>query len=267
MVTPIPLATNIEDLVPLVNHLAKKVNGLETDVAQLKSALEDVHERTLGDISVAPQPKTQYAKGVQTAAYEGAVNANAACPMSTRAMPVSTQDLDGDSSPSPSSRSNKSRHRSSRRQNIHDSRSEEPQEDPAASPFPAIRGDKLEREFFSPSNPKVGDRLPRQPALSKAPGDGRDLRARVEEDDDEVDEGYGGEETHEAAAPTPALKKATKSSSSRRVSSQHPRERVIGGDRSVVEMQHELDGGRVPPQTNVIKVLRELEEDYRHYLR
>jgi hypothetical protein len=73
------------------------------------------------------------------------------------------------------------------------------------------------------------------------------LKARVE---DEVDEGYGGEEPVAQQAQQPVSEP-----------------RVQSGNVSVAEIEHELDAGRVPPQTNIMKVLRELEDDYKHYLR
>ena len=169
---------------------------------------------------------------------------------------------DGDSSPSPrsriqgDSRSNSllkaqeddrtEGHRSARK-NVHDSRSEEPQEDPASSPFPAIRGDKLEREFFSPAS---------KAAASKASARStKHLAARVE-DVDEVDEGYGGEEIVQEK-PVALVKARSQSARHEKQVSKYHAE----------EVAHELDGGKVPPQTNVMKVLRELEDDYKHYLR
>lgn len=166
---------------------------------------------------------------------------------------------DGDSSPTPRSRvygdsrslsvqrnrdESGEGHRSGRR-SVHDSRSNEPQDDPASSPFPAIRGDKLEREFFSPAPKAAQEQIKARQS--------KDLAARVEDAED-VDEGYGGEEIVQIGVPT---KTATTSSQP----SKHTTKRVTQ------EIEHELDAGRVPPQTNVMKVLRELEDDYKHYLR
>jgi hypothetical protein len=217
-----------------------------------------------------PGRKTQYTEGIQTAAYYGTRSAS---PDQHESVPTKSEEPrktmlsqmvedDGDSSPSPRSRiQGDSRSNSllkaqgddsnegprSARKNVHDSRSEEPQEDPASSPFPAIRGDKLEREFFSPASKAAANKASTRST--------KHLAARVE-DADEVDEGYGGEEiVHEKPV---ALAK---------VRSQSARQEKQGSKYHPEEVAHELDGGKVPPQTNVMKVLRELEDDYKHYLR
>jgi hypothetical protein len=176
----------------------------------------------------------------------------------TMMMAEAAQD-DGDSSPTPRSRvysdsrslsvqrnrngedEDAEGHRSGRK-SVHDSRSDEPQEDPASSPFPAIRGNKLEREFFSPAPKAAREQIkPRQT---------KDLAARVEDAED-IDEGYGGEEIIQTAVTSKTAVRPNKDSAKR----------------VAQEIEHELDGGKVPPQTNVMKVLRELEDDYKHYLR
>jgi len=210
--------------------------------------------------------KTQVEEGTQAAAYESAdppmpvsalkkniPSGERKLSSSRKAMFAQLTQEDGDSSPSPRSRiqgesrslsmrssegdENSSRRKS--RRSINEYKHDAVQEDPAASPFPAIRGDRLEREFFSPA--------PKPTASSMQNKQNSHLKARVE---DEVDEGYGGEE--------PVVQQAQQSVSKPRVQS---------GNVSVVEIEHELDAGRVPPQTNIMKVLRELEDDYKHYLR
>ena len=301
------------DLLPLVNHLTRKVDGLEAEVARLKDVVEGAYERTVGEINLPlknkqtsdqdaqvrtlecfdhhsqcvahdrftpqrppsrahtePGRKSQYADGVQTAAYYD-VRSDSTDP--PRTAPIRTEEGsksrktmmagaaqdDGDSSPTPRSRvygdsrslsvqrnadDDGEGHRSGRR-SVHHSRSNEPQEDPASSPFPAIRGDKLEREFFSPG--------PKMAKVQVKARQTKDLAARVEDADD-VDEGYGGEEIVQVVPPV-------KTASSSYRPSKDTAKRVTQ------EIEHELDGGRVPPQTNVMKVLRELEDDYKHYLR
>jgi hypothetical protein len=218
-----------------------------------------------------PGRKSQYAEGVQTAAYHGTRSASpdqlqsvsAKSDVTRKTMLSQMVEDDGDSSPSPrsrvqgDSRSNSllkaqgdetNEGRRSARKSVHDSRSEEPQEDPTSSPFPAIRGDKLEREFFSPAS---------KAAINKPSARStKHLAARVE-DVDEVDEGYGGEEIIREKPVVAAVK--VRSSSARY-------EKQVSKPYAE-EVAHELDGGKVPPQTNVMKVLRELEDDYKHYLR
>jgi hypothetical protein len=63
--------------------------------------------------------------------------------------------------------------------------------------------------------------------------------------DDLVDEGYGGEE-HDHAVPSSAAAGI----------------KVAELERALVD-----NDGRLPPQTIVMSVLREIEDDYKHYLR
>jgi hypothetical protein len=45
------------DLLPLVNHLTRKVDGLEAEVARLKDVVEGVYERTVGEINLPLKTK------------------------------------------------------------------------------------------------------------------------------------------------------------------------------------------------------------------
>ncbi len=156
--------------------------------------------------------KSQFDEGVQAAAYDGAPRSSSA---------QHQHEDDGHSSPTPrqSGSPRHSRRQHHRERSTYQSRSVEPQ-DLAVSPFPAIRGEDLERDFFSPQKP-----IP-------MPKHG----VRIEED--LVDEGYGGEEHDDMGVKIAEIEKALAS-----------------------------DKGEVPPQTAVMSVLREIEDDYKHYLR
>jgi hypothetical protein len=47
-------SASLADLVPLVNHLLKKVDGLESEVNRLKDVVEGAYERTIGEITLKP---------------------------------------------------------------------------------------------------------------------------------------------------------------------------------------------------------------------
>lgn len=49
--------TEMGDLLPLVNHLTRKVDGLELEVARLKDVVEGAYERTVGEINLPLKSK------------------------------------------------------------------------------------------------------------------------------------------------------------------------------------------------------------------
>jgi len=63
--------TELADLFPLVNHLNKKVDGLEAEVARLKHVVEDAYERTIGEIR--PEATRQQRRVVSDEAEVSAV--------------------------------------------------------------------------------------------------------------------------------------------------------------------------------------------------
>lgn len=189
---------------------------LDAGLARCTKSAEALQSQSTRTRKISGQ--SQLSDGIQAAAYDGAARRPSFAPKNV--------ETDGESSPSPRSsfadgrRSRRHRHH---RDTHHDSRSDEPQRDPAASPFPAIRGSELEKDFFSP----VAERKRSRAVL-----------------DDLVDEGYGGEEQIK--------------------SNKHGRGEVLRVD----ELERALadSEGRLPPQTIVISVLREIEDDYGHYL-
>jgi hypothetical protein len=108
---------------------------------------------------------------------------------------------------------------------IHDSRSDEPQDDPAASPFPSIRGERLEKDFFSPQQ-KVRAGKPSSHNLEP-------------ETDRPAPEQHDQHKTEADPAP-------------------------LGLDS--LDQALRRNDGKLPPQTLVMSVLREIEDDYQHYL-
>lgn len=157
-----------------------------------------------------PGPDSQFDVGVQTVAYDGTAEKGA------QSHQVNAED-DGHNSPSPriSGQSRLKTRRSGltetpRRRDFNGS------QDPATSPFPAIRGDDLERDFFSP---------PRK--VNAAPS--------------QFSQGTASETMNKQPAADQKLRDV---------------ERAIS-----------TADGRAPRQSLVISVLREIEDDYRHYLK
>lgn len=239
----------------MMDGLMRRIGQLETEVGRLRSVVERAvelkdatfdGERTIREVSCTspshdeanlaqndtPRP-TQYQEGLLAAAYEDARPRQAFARteevLVQKPLTPPPSDEDGQISPSPSQgrRSRPDTHDSkpSRRPRrnharIHDSRSDEPQDDPAASPFPSIRGERLEKEFFSPQKVRAG-----QPAVARDP--------------ETQNKPANGEHTTDKTTP-------------------------LGLD--TLDQALRRDDGKLPPQTLVMSVLREIEDDYQHYL-
>ncbi len=217
-------------------------------------------ERPINRARSEPGPPSQYQDGIHTAAYQGTENQN----RKTKLHAIVESDTDGDLSPSPQpSLTSRSLHRADKylfnaqrirkhrdqpqptmpaspgnRSNASAARSDEPQEDPSMEAFPAIRGERLEKEFFDspgrvhPSqNPAQQQRQQHQtktdrPVQRRAPV----IEAEAKHD---VDADSAGTETDKAAKLESALKYGSE---------------------------------RLPAATHIMDVLKELEEDFNHYL-
>ncbi|KAJ9102350.1 hypothetical protein QFC21_002750 [Naganishia friedmannii] len=267
---PDGLDTMMDGLMRRIEQLEREVGRLRSVVqraVELKDATFD-GERTMmqGDqeknTRKASAKPSQYQEGLVAAAYNGSDNREPFGQAFGRSehvlidkplTPPPSDEDHGQISPSanrnfvktstnmeshPDRAAGRRQRRRSRR-DIHDSRSDEPQEDPATSPFPSIRGERLEQEFFSPSQkPRVG-----RPSSGNALRFGDTARVPVEKHKhaDHEDRGYGTEEKAKGAAPA-AL--------------------------HIDELDQVLrrNDGEMPPQTLVMSVLREIEDDYKHYL-
>lgn len=245
----------------MMDGLIQRIGQLENEVGKLRSVVERAvelkdatfdGERTMRQVSRTsrrlgwrhalicvqddvPRP-TQYQEGLVAAAYEDSSPAFARTEQVLVQKPLTPPPSDEDAqiSPSPSGGRSHSEYPASkpsrrlRRKDtrIHDSRSDEPQDDPAASPFPSIRGERLEKEFFSPLQ-KVRAGKPSSPRNPEHESD----RPTREQHDQHRTEAY----------PAP-----------------------LGLDS--LDQALRRNDGKLPPQTLVMSVLREIEDDYQHYL-
>ena len=133
---------------------------------------------------------------------------------------------------------------------------------PASTPFPEIRGARLERMFFSaPAHNEKTCRMCRRRQRPHSPLDGngaqkplwypasrgRDVRARV---DDEEEGGNDNNDWVEGAEPNVGRDKGKASDT----------------DAYNLEfLKRSTPRDRLPPQTVLVRVLRELEDDFTHY--
>ncbi|THH14555.1 hypothetical protein EW146_g5788 [Bondarzewia mesenterica] len=132
-------------------------------------------------------------------------------------------------------------------------------EPPEPTPFPQIRGEHLERLFFSaPEHNEKTCRVCRRRRRPESPSGtygtqrplwyhaskGRDLRARVEDAGDD-DEGFA-----EGSEENAGLAKG---------------KMPEGVARDLNFLKQDAAEGRLPPQTVLMRVLRELEDDFTHY--
>jgi hypothetical protein len=144
---------------------------------------------------------------------------------------VSTESEASYTSPSPASRSVSSRQSRNR----------------PSSPFPSIRGEHLEKMFFNAPDHDESrcrtccqtlsrDRRKTRASSTLPPAASTDRRVP----DEDLDEGYGGEEPVPAPVPTATHRK----------------------DASRETM---AENSKLPPQTVLTRVVRELEDDFVHY--
>ncbi|KAI0051082.1 hypothetical protein FA95DRAFT_1485994 [Auriscalpium vulgare] len=155
-----------------------------------------------------------------------------------------------------------SRHRSDNEPHVQRTKVSAPSEDRVESPFPQIRGEQLERLFFSAPDhnvktctvcrrrqPSDWDADAVQRPLWYPASRGKTVRI-AEQDQEDVDEGF-------AEGSEPA--------------EEHPVGRA-GKGKAPVSLAPNLQflsqngrADRLPPQTVLVRVLRELEDDFTHY--
>ncbi|KAJ9092615.1 hypothetical protein QFC19_008653 [Naganishia cerealis] len=262
---PRGLNTLMDGLMHRIEHLEQEVGRLRCVVqraVELKDATFD-GERTMmqGDREMKyheePVKPSQYQEGLVAAAYQSGTTRQPSRQAFGRTdevviekpmTPPPSSEEDCQISPSSNdhrrtfdqhadigAQADQTVHRRQRRRTrreLHDSRSDEPQEDPATSPFPSIRGERLEQEFFSPTQKPRGGKPARDTAR---------VSAEKHLHSDLGDEGHGTEAKVKGGAPV-AL--------------------------HIEELDQVLrrHAGEMPPQTLVMSVLSEIEDDYRHYL-
>jgi hypothetical protein len=129
-----------------------------------------------------------------------------------------------------------------------------PNQDPVATPFPQIRGGHLETLFFSAPehNAKTCTVCHRRRRRPESPSwiprrTGRDMRARVEDaDEEDEDEGFV-EGTH--------------------VQSKGKQREHVASSQDPTQWRRDGERDGLPLQTVLARVLRELEDDFTHYKR